>query len=419
MAKAAILGAYNTQFGSFVKRDKETGVITDTKSLYELMNEAIRGAVEDAAVDPAEIDAIWVGSFAPGLLTNQDHLGPYALEAYPEAFRFKPTQRAEGACASSSMAILNAIYGLESGRFKTVLVVGVEKMNLLKTAGITHALAGASFWPTEGGEGMTFPGLFAEYAKGYRDHYRINDEKFRRMLASAGALMYRNGVENPLAHFGKGGPSDRAQLFSADAIIGLPEEKNPLIADPLRLHDCSLVTDGAAALVLTTTELARQRKDAVVEFAGLGHTTERLAIKDRQNMHELIAAKKAAAQAYAEAGIKVGDLNAVEVHDCFTINQLLCTEALGLSADGQAGQDYLDGRFAPDDSCPVNLSGGLKAKGHPVGATGASMHVLLYKQMTGQPIGLGREKGIPEVTATLNVGGSAATNAVSVLRRVR
>ena len=130
------------------------------------MDEAIRGAVEDAGVDPAEIDAIWVGSFAPGLLTNQDHLGPYALEAYPEAFRFKPTQRVEGACASSSMAVLNAIYGLESGRFKTVLVVGVEKMNLLKTAGITHALAGASFWPTEGGQGMTFPGLFAEYAKG-------------------------------------------------------------------------------------------------------------------------------------------------------------------------------------------------------------------------------------------------------------
>jgi acetyl-CoA C-acetyltransferase len=419
MAKAAILGAYNTQFGSFVKRDKETGVVTDTKSLYELMNEAIRGAVEDAAVDPAEIDAIWVGSFAPGLLTNQDHLGPYALEAYPEAFRFKPTQRAEGACASSSMAILNAIYGLESGRFKTVLVVGVEKMNLLKTAGITHALAGASYWPTEGGEGMTFPGLFAEYAKGYRDHYRIDNDKFLRMLASAGALMYRNGVENPLAHFGKGGPSDRAQLFSADAILGLPEEKNPLIADPLRLHDCSLVTDGAAALVLTTTELARKKKDTVVEFAGLGHTTERLAIKDRQNMHELIAAKKAAAQAYAEAGIKANDLNAVEVHDCFTINQLLCTEALGLSADGQAGQDYLDGRFAADDKCPVNLSGGLKAKGHPVGATGASMHVLLYKQMTSQPIGLGRAKGIPEVTATLNVGGSAATNAVTVLRRVR
>ncbi|MDX9958460.1 MAG: propanoyl-CoA acyltransferase [Spirochaetia bacterium] len=419
MAKAAILGAYNTQFGSFVKRDKETGVVTDTKSLYDLMTEAIRGAVEDAKVDPAEIDAIWVGSFAPGLLTNQDHLGPYALEAYPEAFRFKPTQRAEGACASSSMAILNAIYGLESGRFKTVLVVGVEKMNLLKTAGITHALAGASFWPTEGGQGMTFPGLFAEYAKGYRDHYRIDEEKFRRMLASAGALMYRNGVENPLAHFGKGGPSDRAQLFSADAIIGLPDEKNPMIAEPLRLHDCSLVTDGAAALVLTTTELAKARKDTVVEFAGLGHTTERLAIKDRRNMHELIAAKKATAQAFAEAGIKTSDLNAVEVHDCFTINQLLCTEALGLSADGQAGQDYMDGRFTAADNCPVNLSGGLKAKGHPVGATGASMHVLLYKQMTGQPIGLARTSGIPEVTATLNVGGSAATNAVSVLRRVR
>ncbi|MGD9941126.1 MAG: propanoyl-CoA acyltransferase, partial [Clostridia bacterium] len=161
------------------------------------------------------------------------------------------------------------------------------------------------------------------------------------------------------------------------------------------------------------------RKDTVVEFAGLGHTTERLAIKDRRNMHELIAAKKATAQAFAEAGIKTSDLNAVEVHDCFTINQLLCTEALGLSADGQAGQDYMDGRFTAADNCPVNLSGGLKAKGHPVGATGASMHVLLYKQMTGQPIGLARTSGIPEVTATLNVGGSAATNAVSVLRRVR
>jgi acetyl-CoA C-acetyltransferase len=419
MAKAAILGAYNTQFGSFVKKDKETGIISDTKSLYELMTEAIRGAVEDATIDPAEIDAIWVGSFAPGLLTNQDHLGPLALEAYPEAFRFKPTQRAEGACASSSMAVLNAIYGLESGRFKTVLVVGVEKMNLLKTAGITHALAGASYWPNEGGQGMTFPGLFAEYAKGYRDHYHINDETFRRMLASAAALMYRNGVENPLAHFGKGGPSDRAGLFSADAIMGLPDEKNPMIADPLRLHDCSLVTDGAAALVITTTELARAKKAAIVEFAGLGHTTERMAINDRQNMHELIAAKKAATLAYAEAGIQASDLGAVEVHDCFTINQLLCTEALGLSSDGQAGQDYLDGRFGADDDCPINLSGGLKAKGHPVGATGASMHVLLYKQMTGQAIGLARQSGVPELTATLNVGGSAATNAVSILRRIR
>lgn len=419
MAGVSIVGAYNTQFGSFIQKNKETGEIRDTKSIYQLMDEAIRGAVEDSGFAPEEIDAIWVGAFAPGLFTNQDHLGPYALEAYPEAFRFKPTQRVEGACASSSMAILNAIYGIESGRYKTVLVVGVEKMNLLKTAGVTHALAGASYWPTEGGTGMTFPGLFAEYAKGYQTRYGLGDEEFRRMLASAGALMYRNGVLNPLAHFTKGGPSDRAQLFTADAIMELPEEKNPMVADPLRLHDCSLVTDGAAALVLTRTDIAKTRKDAVVEFAGIGHTTERFAIADRENMHELIAGKRAVAQAFGEAGIGTKDLRAVEVHDCFTINQLLCTEALGLSKDGEAGRDYVAGRFSPGDACPVNLSGGLKAKGHPVGATGASMHVLLYKQMLGKPIGAARASGAPEITATLNVGGSAVTNSVTVLKRLK
>jgi acetyl-CoA C-acetyltransferase len=419
MANACIVGAYNTHFGSFIQKNKETGEITDTKSIYQLMDEAIRGAVEDSGMAPEEIDAIWVGSFAPALFTNQDHIGPYALEAFPEAFRFKPTQRVEGACASSSIAILNAIYGIESSRYRTVLVVGVEKMNLLKTAGVTHALAGASFWPTEGGNGMTFPGLFAEYAKGYQKKYGFGDEELRRMLASAGALMYRNGVLNPLAHFGKGGPSDKYQLFTADAIMELPDEKNPIVAAPLRLHDCSLVTDGAAALVISRTDIAMARKNAVVEFAGIGHTTERLAIANRENMHELIAAKKAVAQAFGEAGITSKDLKAAEVHDCFTINQLLCTEALGLSKDGNAGHDYIAGRFSPGDACPVNLSGGLKAKGHPVGATGASMHVMLYKQMLGKPIGAARAAGAPDVAATLNVGGSAATNSVTVLRRIK
>ena len=350
MSKVSIVGAYNTKFGSFVQRNKETGEITDTKSLYELLVEAIQGAVEDSKLDPAQIDAIWVGSFAPGLFTNQDHLGPYALEAYPQEWRFKPTQRVEGACASSSMAVLNAVYGIESGRYKTVLVVGVEKMNLLKTAGVTHALAGASHWPSEGGEGMTFPGLFAEYAKGYQKHYKLSDAELRKMLASVAALMYRNGVENPLAHFGKGGPSDRLQLFNSDAIMALPDEKNPMVAEPLRLHDCSLVTDGAAALVLTATELAKGTGRPAVEIAGIGHTTERLAIKDRANMHELVAGKMAVGQAFAEAKIGVNDLQAVEVHDCFTINQLLCTEAFWLTADGQSCRDYVAGRFSAEDT---------------------------------------------------------------------
>lgn len=418
MSKVSIAGAYNTKFGSFVQKNKDTGEITDLYSIYDLIIEAAQGAVKDSEVSPEDIDAIWVGSFAPGVFTYQDHLGPLVLEAFPEALRFKPTRRVEGACASGSMAIFDAVFGIESGRYRNVLVVGVEKMNLLPTKGVTLGLAGASYWPTEGAKGMTFPGLFAEYAKGYKARYGFEDKLFRRMLASAAALMYRNGLENPLAHFGKGGPSDRLGLTTADAILNLADEKNPIVADPLRLHDCSLVTDGAAALVLMPTEDARARGRPAVEIAGIGHTTERIPIDKRENMHELIAAKRAVAEAFAEAGVGTADLQAVEVHDCFTINQLLCTEALGLSQNGRAGFDYIDGKFGPDDVCPVNLSGGLKAKGHPVGATGVSMHALLYKQMIGSPIGVIRRRGVPEITATINVGGSAVTNAVSVLKRI-
>ena len=419
MSKVSIVGAYNTKFGAFVEKNRETGEITDKVSLYDLMDEAARGAVEDAGIEAKNVDAIWVGSFAPGLFTNQDHLGPYALEAFPEAFRFKPTQRCEGACASSSMALYNALYAVEAGRARIALVVGVEKMSLLKIKGVTHALATGSYWPTEGAQGMTFPGLFAEYAKGYRAHYGFGDEEFRRMLAATAALAYTNGIDNPLAHFSKGGPADKYGLFDVEAILGLPDEKNPVVADPLRLHDCSLVTDGAAALVIARTEDAKKLKDKVVEIAGIGHTSERLAIGNRENMHELVAGKRAVQAAFAEAGVTSDDIDIAEVHDCFTINQLLTTEALGFSEDGKAGYDYLDGRFSrDDDKVCINLSGGLKSKGHPVGATGASMHALLYKQLIGDPIGAQPSKIQPEIGATLNVGGSAATNAVTILRRI-
>jgi len=265
---------------------------------------------------------------------------------------------------------------------------------------------------------MTFPALFAEYAKGYRDRYGLGDGELARMLASVAALCYRNGLENPLAHFGRGGPSDRLGLVTAEAILALPPEKNPMIAEPLRLHDCSLVTDGAAALVIVGPDHPAAKRGRAVRIAGVGHANERLAISSRENMYELQAAKRAASLAFAEAGVSSGDIDVAEVHDCFTINQLLCTEALGLSADGRAGYDYVDGRFGPDDQVSVNLSGGLKAKGHPVGATGVSMHALLYKQLVGEPIGLAPAKA-PEIGVTLNVGGSAATNCVSVLRRER
>ena len=416
MSKINIIGAYNTKFGAFVKKNRETGEVTDLKSFYELIEEAGAGALEDSGLEASDIDAVWLGSCSPSLFVNQEHVAPLGVEVSPEDFRFLPTNRVESACASSSVALYNAIYGIESGRFKRVLVIGVEKMSLLNTKGVTHALACSSYWPEEGANGMTFPGLFAEYAKGYSEHYNLSGEKLSDMLAEVTALMYRNALDNPLAHFGKGSLTEKLNLFTAEAIKSLPDEKNPLIAAPLRLHDCSLVSDGAAAVILSAGDIASE-PEKTVRIAGIGHTTERLAISRRPNMHELMAGKKAAAKAYAEAEITAADLDLAEVHDCFTINQLLCTEALGLSEDGKAGYDYLDGRFGADDSCSVNLSGGLKAKGHPVGATGVSMHALLYKQLTGDPIGKAPANKKPETAAVLNVGGSAVTNCVTILRK--
>lgn len=422
MSKVSIIGAYNTQFGAFVEKNKETGEIRDLKSYYDLIIEAGQGALRDAGLDASEIDGIWIGSCSPSMFINQEHVAPLGLEIAPQAMRFIPTFRTEAACASSSSALYNAAFAVESGRFKRVLVIGVEKMNLLPTKDVTHALACSSHWPSEGAVGMSFPMLFAEYAKGYQSQYQLSDDTLRRMLAHVAALGYRNGLQNPLAHFGKGSPADKLGLTTAEAILALPDEgrgSNPLIAAPLRLHDCSLVSDGAAAMILAPTSEALSISQRVVEIAGIGMTTERMPENLRPNMHELIAGKRAVAQSFAEAGISIKDVDFAEVHDCFTINQLLSTEALGLSPDGRAGYDYIEGRFTADDDCPVNLSGGLKAKGHPVGATGASMHALAYKQLVGEAIGQAPVKKQPEIGVAFNVGGSAATNCVTTLRRLR
>jgi acetyl-CoA C-acetyltransferase len=421
MSNISIIGAYNTKFGAFVEKNRETGEVQDTKSFYDLIIEAGKGAIDDAGLDPSDIDGIWIGSCSPSKFINQEHVGPLGLEVAPELLRFVPTTRTEGACASSSIALYNAVFGVESGRFRRVLVIGVEKMSLLPTADVTHTLACSSYWPEEGAKGMTFPGLFAEYAKGYMAHYGYGRGEMHKMFAAVSALAYRNGIENPLAHFSKGGPADRLKLFTPEAIMSLPETgkgSNPMIADPLRLHDCSLISDGAAAVVLAPTQEARSISQRVVEIAGIGMTTERLAERVRPNMHELIAGKRAVKQSFEEAKISIADVDLAEVHDCFSINQILTTEALGLSKDGRAGWDYLEGRFTADDPCPVNLSGGLKSKGHPVGATGCSMHALAYKQLVGEPIGMAPAGQSPEIAVVFNVGGSAATNCVTTLRRI-
>jgi acetyl-CoA C-acetyltransferase len=422
MKKASIIGAYNTKFGAFVEKNKETGEIKDTKSFYDLLEEAGKGALEDAGISASEIDGIWIGSCSPSKFLNQEHVAPLGIEIAPDDLKFVPTTRTEAACASSSVALHNAAFAIESGRFKRVLVIGVEKMNLLATPDVTHVLACSSFWPDEGANGMTFPGLFAELAKGYMAHYNYPLEQMQEMFAYVSALSYKNGLENPLAHFSKGSPPDRLGLYDPQAILDLPESgkgSNPMIAYPLRLHDCSLVSDGAAALVLTTADDAKNIGSRVVEISGMAMASDRLAEKKRDNLYELTAGKVAVQRSFAEANVTIDDIDFAEVHDCFSINQLLTTEALGLSKDGQAGFDYINKRFGPDDTCPVNLSGGLKAKGHPVGATGASMHALAYKQLVGEPIGMAPENKEPEIGVVFNVGGSGATNCVTTMKRVK
>jgi len=413
MSKASIIGAHNTPFGAFVRKDKTSGLLTDTRTYYDLLVEAGRGALADAGLEARDIDGVWVGSCSPASFLNQEHVAPLAAEIHPD-MRFKPMTRCECACASSSVALYDALYAVEAGRARYALVIGVEKMNLLPTPQMTHVLACCSHWPTEGSLGWSFPMLFAAYARGYAAHYGLSPETLERMLATVGALCYRNGATNPLAHM-RQGPQTAEEILK----LNVPDEKgkvkNLMIAPPLRLHDCSLVSDGAAALVLTRTDNVT-RKDRAVQIAGIGHSIERLAENVRPNMYDLMAGKDAVAKAYGEAGITAADVDVAEVHDCFTINQILCTEALGLSQDGRGGYDYLDGRFTVDDRVAVNLSGGLKSKGHPVGATGASMHALLYKQLIGEPIGVRAKKA--DIGVAFNVGGSAVTNCVTVLRKL-
>ncbi|MBI5545344.1 MAG: propanoyl-CoA acyltransferase [Deltaproteobacteria bacterium] len=387
----------------------------DQKSFYDLIIEAGRGAIADSGLAAKDIDAVWIGACSPSRFVNQEHVAPIATAIDP-ALRLKPMTRTECACASSSVAIYDALYAIEAGRYKNVLVVGVEKMNLVDTPSMTQTLATCSYWPEEGGKGLTFPALFAELAKAYIDQYKLSESEWRAQSAHVAALMYRNASKNPLAHV-QNGPQTAAEIM---ALPDAGKGSNMMIAAPLRLHDCSLVTDGAAAVVLTSTENAKASRKKVVEIAGIGHSEEYMPLSKREKKHVLEAGKDAVAKAFKEANVTAKDIDVAEVHDCFTINQILTTEALGFSADGKAGLDYVAGRFTADDEqvC-INLSGGLKAKGHPVGATGASMHALVYKQLMEEPIGLAPTKKTPKVGVTFNVGGSGVSNCVSVLRRVK
>lgn len=380
----------------------------DNQTLYSLLVDAGKTALADASISGKDVDAVYIANYSGGGFNKQEHLAPYAVEI-DEGLRFKPCIRVENACASGASAVAQAMYAIESGRFKNILVIGVEKMTSLKTSGVTEVLAMASYYPEEGGKGYTFPGLYAEYAKGYMAEYGYSVDELSDTLAYITCKAHKNAMANPLAQMHVEYTNDFAKTIS---------DKNPMIADPLKLSDCSLISDGAAALVLTSTSNALSMKDQVVEISDLVHASDYLSIVEgKRSRHELTAAKYAVDKVLANIGLRIDDIDVAEVHDCFTITELLIYEAMGLAPGGRGKDALLNGDVYVGGRLPINPSGGLKAKGHPVGATGVSMHVLIAKQLLGESIGeqiKGATTGL-----TLNIGGSGATNIASVLRRIK
>ena len=390
----SIIGMSHTKFGRL-----------DDKSVYDLLLEAGREALEDSKVKASDIGSVFVGNYSGGGFNNQEHLAPYTINIDPD-LRFSSAVRIENACASGMAAIHQAMNALESGQCEYALVVGVEKMNSLDTDGVTKTLAMASYYPEEGGKGVTFPGLFAEFAKGYMEKYNISEEDLTEGLRIIASKNYRNALNNPYAHM----PKD----LSPDDIMALSEKnKNPMIAFPLRLHDCSLVSDGAAALVLTKTSNVKNN-DKAIDIIGSAQVSDYLQL-DKRNQWEFAASKIAIDKALKSAGLTINDISFAEVHDCFTIAEFLVYEALGIAEPGKALEIVKAGVTQADGKFPVNPSGGLKAKGHPVGATGVSMTVAASHQLLGTPIGAKVKDA--KTALVINFGGSAVSNHVLILKK--
>jgi acetyl-CoA C-acetyltransferase len=384
---AAIVGWGHTPFGRF-----------DALSLEGLIHSAALEAIGDAGIRASDIDAVWLGHFNSGLVPD-GFCSSMILGIDPE-LRFKPAVRCENACASGAAAICGALDAINARRVKIALVVGVEKMSGLDTAGVTRALAGASYQKEEAS--LSFPDIFAGYVKAYRAAYGDPLEA----MALIAVQNHANALHNPLAHL------RRALDFEFCMNVS---EKNPVIADPLRMTDCSLISDGAAALILVHRDLIGDFRRAV-GFRGIAQVNDFLPLSAK----DLVAfegPRRTFHQAYESAGIAVDDLDFAEVHDCFTIAELLTIEAMGLAAPGGGPRVVADGAIARGGRLPINPSGGLKAKGHPVGATGVSMHVMAARQLVGEADTM----QIPDATLGMcfNMGGGAVACYASILETLK
>ncbi len=388
MTDTAIVGWAHTPFGK-LEEDVEG-----------LLARVAGAAIEDAGIQPSEIDGVFVGMFNNGF-SKQDFPSSLPLQSV-DALRFKPATRYENACASGSAAIHGARDFLAAGRGRFALVLGVEKMTATPGPQIGDTLLCASYRKEEGEIPAGFAGVFGRIAERYFQQYGDQSDA----LAAIAAKNHKNGVDNPYAQIRKDLGYDFCRNVS---------EKNPYVAPPLKRTDCSLVSDGAAALVITDAETARTMNKAV-GFRAAVHVNDYLPLSKR-DATRFDGAAHAWTQALDQAGIGLADLSFAEVHDCFTIAELLVYEAMGLAAPGQGARVIHDGISLADGKLPINRSGGLKAKGHPVGATGVSMHAIAAMQLTGQAGAMQLKRA--DLAGVFNMGGAAVANYVSILEPLR
>lgn len=388
MPTAHIIGWGHTPFGKLDQLDIE-----------QMFRDAALPAMATAGLEPKDIDGIFVGTFNAGFVP-QDFSASIAAVAIP-AFRFTPAVRMENACATGSAAIWAALDALESGRMKRVLVVGFEKMNTLPNNEISAVLLKCSYVKEEGSEPGGFAGVFGKIAATYFERFGDQSDA----LAAISAKNHINGVRNPYAHMKRDLGFDFCRTAS---------DKNPFVAGPLKRSDCSLVSDGAAALVLSLEPVGNAQASPV-RWRSRTQVNDFLPLS-RRDPTRFEGATRAWSEGLAAAQSQLSDLQFVETHDCFTIAELLEYEAMGLAPHGQGARVILDGVTRMEGRLPVNPSGGLKSRGHPIGATGVSQHVMAAMQLSGTA----GDMQVPNarVGAVFNMGGAAVANYLSVLEAV-
>src|SRR5690349_9652023 len=383
MRPVAIIGIGKTAFGAFPDRD-----------LRSLAVEAGQKCLADAHVSPSQVEAYYLGNFAGPSFVGQNHLAPYIAGAM--GITGVPCTRFEAACASSGSAFYHAVSSVAAGLNDVVLVAGVEKMTSQTTPKVTEILAGAGDTCGEVRAGATFPALFAMIARRHMYQYGTT----REMLASVAVKNHENGAKNPLAHM-------RKIITMEQALKGKP------ISEPLTVFDCSLISDGAAAVLIAPLERAAEFTDKPVTVMGIAQTSDQVALDAKQDIITFRAVRTAGEKAYKMAGVTAQDIQFAEVHDCFTIAEIIATEDLGFVKKGEGGPYALAGCTRLAGPLPINTSGGLKSKGHPVGATGVGQICDLVYQLRGEAGE--RQLARHSLGLAQNLGGSGATAVVTIL----